>query len=135
MSRLLNVIGGFLIVFGLFGLAVELQDAIDGKLEDAFLGITFSLEFVGMGASALIAVKSRYKVGWANAIGLIVLALGLWASAIELDEYRKGDRKDVVPGAFFSLAILTGGALLVRSGHHAHVRAQRDQEVNREPAG
>jgi hypothetical protein len=127
---LLYVVGNGLLLLGLGGLTLQIDDAIAHESENPFLGLALAISFGGLGVFALLAASERYNGGWSSAIGLCVIAVGILFLGGGMDEAQRGNREHLVTGLlFFSVLPITIGAILVRSGHRAHVLAQHERQL------
>jgi hypothetical protein len=128
MSQFLYVIGYGMILFGLGGLSLQVEEALAGDTEDQFLGFMLVVSSLGMGAFTLMAASSRYNGGWSSVIGLCLIAFGLLFLGFELDEYRAGRHEHAMVGVVLGIGSLAAGAVFFHAGHQAHVRAQRHRQ-------
>ena len=129
MSQLLYLIGSVLILFGLAGVSVQVEDVINGESENPFLGFMLAVSCLTIGTFALMAANSRYNGGWPSAIGLCLMALGLLFLGVSIDEYRAGQPQVYTKvGLVLAAGLLACGAVFFHAGHRGHVRAQRERQ-------
>jgi hypothetical protein len=128
MSLLQYLIGTGLILLGMGGLGIEVEDALNGQSETPCLGFTMVAVCLSLGAFALLAASSRYNGGWLSAIGLCLMALGLLLVGAEADEYRAGRRDHTISVVVFAMGFLGAGAIVFHAGHQKHVCAQRHRQ-------
>ena len=121
MRWVLYPVGILLLLTGIVFLAFVVMDATNGSWADPFLGIAMVITPSILGVCALTAARRRYRGGWATAVGLSVLAVGILFLSIEVDAILAGNQEAPVIGLLMCSVLMVAGILMVRVGHKTHL--------------
>ena len=122
LTPLLIILGASLILFGLNSLSTQIIKFLFGIHELHLVDFIFSIPLIFIGFLLFKISERPYRGGWATVIGILLLYLGVFILASELDAIIFNTRESNDPITMGSIAIICiiSGFIQIRSGHRRH---------------
>ena len=123
--KFFKVLSIALIVFGLMGAAVTIDDLAKGSKEDIVLGTFMSICFVLTGILIRRGLKQGHTPCRRLLVGGFMMFFAVTGLAVELDGMINHASEDLAVGFTMVAIFSVSGFLLARSGYKRRARAQR----------